>query len=114
MGAIPVRKFRNNYIEDARHSSDAGAALVSARWRNPTYGKGLAKELPARVAHEIDINQFQSIVEVFDRSVHKFRDRPAMANMDKILSYGQLQTLTEQFASYLQNTLQLKKGIASP
>lgn len=62
------------------------------------------------VAHEIDINQFQSIVEVFDRSVHKFRDRPAMANMDKILSYGQLQTLTEQFASYLQNTLQLKKG----
>jgi long-chain acyl-CoA synthetase len=48
----------------------------------------LAKELPAGVAHEIDINQFQSIVEVFDRSVHKFRDRPAMANMDKILSYG--------------------------
>ncbi|BBF86180.1 long-chain-fatty-acid--CoA ligase [Aquitalea magnusonii] len=62
------------------------------------------------VAHEIDINQFQSIVEVFDRSVHKFRDRPAMANMDKVLSYGELQTLTEQFASYLQNTLKLHKG----
>lgn len=62
------------------------------------------------VAHEIDINQFQSIVEVFDRSVHKFRDRPAMANMDKVLRYGELQTLTEQFASYLQNTLKLHKG----
>ncbi|WP_287877043.1 long-chain-fatty-acid--CoA ligase [Aquitalea sp.] len=62
------------------------------------------------VAHEIDINQFQSIVEVFDRSVHKFRDRPAMANMDKVLRYGELQTLTEQFASYLQNSLKLHKG----
>ncbi|MBV8679366.1 MAG: long-chain-fatty-acid--CoA ligase [Aquitalea sp.] len=62
------------------------------------------------VAHEIDINQFQSIVEVFDRSVNKFRDRPAMANMDKVLSYGELEALTVQFASYLQNTLKLNKG----
>jgi len=62
------------------------------------------------VAHEIDITQFQSIVEVFDRSVQKFRDRPAMANMDKVLSYGELETLTVQFASYLQNTLKLNKG----
>ena len=111
MGAIPVRKFRNNYIEDARHSSDAGAAL-SYQHDGETLlmEKVWLKNYQPGVAHEIDINQFQSIVEVFDRSVHKFRDRPAMANMDKILSYGQLQTLTEQFASYLQNTLQLKKG----
>lgn len=62
------------------------------------------------VAHEIDVNDFQSVVEVFERSVEKFRDRPAMANMDKVLSYGDLDTLSANFASYLQNTLKLEKG----
>ncbi|RKQ55523.1 long-chain acyl-CoA synthetase [Vogesella indigofera] len=68
------------------------------------------KNYQAGVAHEIDINEFQSVVEVFERSVNKFRDRPAMACMDKILSYGELDTLSANFASYLQNTLQLTKG----
>ncbi|MDC7710377.1 long-chain-fatty-acid--CoA ligase [Vogesella indigofera] len=68
------------------------------------------KNYQAGVAHEIDINEFQSVVEVFERSVNKFRDRPAMACMDKILSYGDLDTLSANFASYLQNTLQLAKG----
>ena len=68
------------------------------------------KNYQAGVAHEIDINEFQSVVEVFERSVNKFRDRPAMACMDKILSYGELDTLSANFASYLQNTLQLAKG----
>ncbi|GGY18983.1 long-chain-fatty-acid--CoA ligase [Paludibacterium paludis] len=62
------------------------------------------------VAHEIDINTFSSVVEVFERSVERFRDRPAMANMDKIISYGELDTLSRHFASYLQNTLKLAKG----
>ncbi len=64
----------------------------------------------AGVAHEIDINSFSSVVEVFERSVERFRDRPAMANMDKIISYGELDALSRQFASYLQNTLKLSKG----
>ncbi|MDC7713829.1 long-chain-fatty-acid--CoA ligase [Vogesella sp. LYT5W] len=68
------------------------------------------KNYQAGVAHEIDIDEFQSVVEVFERSVNKFRDRPAMACMDKMLSYGELDTLSANFASYLQNTLQLTKG----
>ena len=68
------------------------------------------KNYQAGVAHEIDINEFQSVVEVFERSVNKFRDRPAMACMDKVLSYGELDTLSANFASYLQNSLQLAKG----
>lgn len=62
------------------------------------------------VDHEIDINQFQSVVEVFDKSVQKFRDRPALANMDKVISYADLDRLAGQFASFLQHKLQLTKG----
>ena len=36
------------------------------------------------VPAEIDINQFQSVSEVFARSVERFRDRPAMANIGKV------------------------------
>ncbi|MEQ6290310.1 long-chain-fatty-acid--CoA ligase [Vogesella sp. GCM10023246] len=62
------------------------------------------------IAHEIDINEFQSVTEVFERSATKFRDRPALACMDKVLSYGELDTLSAQFASYLQHELKLAKG----
>jgi len=68
------------------------------------------KNYQAGVGHDIDINQFKSVVEVFERSVAKFRDRPAMANMDKVLSYGELDTLSAQFASYLQHQLGQSKG----
>ena len=62
------------------------------------------------VASDIDINQFNSVVDVFERSIEKFRDRPAMANLDKILSYDDLDRLSRQFASFLQNRLNCRKG----
>lgn len=68
------------------------------------------KNYQSGVAAEIDINEFQSVAEVFERSAAKFRDRPALACMDKILSYGELDQLSANFASYLQNTLGLGKG----
>lgn len=68
------------------------------------------KNYQAGVANEIDINRYQSVVEVFEESINKFRDRPAMACMDKVLSYGELDTLSCQLASYLQHELKLAKG----
>ncbi|NDV12606.1 long-chain-fatty-acid--CoA ligase [Crenobacter caeni] len=61
------------------------------------------------VAHEIDVNTFASINEVFDKSVARFRDRSAVACMDKVLSYGELDRKVSDFASYLQQ-LGLSKG----
>jgi long-chain acyl-CoA synthetase len=68
------------------------------------------KNYQAGVATEIDINAFKSVSEVFERSAAKFRDRPALACMDKILSYGELEALSANFAAYLQHNLGLKKG----
>ncbi len=68
------------------------------------------KNYQAGVPAEIDINQFQSVAEVFERSVARFRDRPAMANMGKVYTYGQLDALSAKFASFLQNSLKLPAG----
>lgn len=68
------------------------------------------KHYPDGVAHDIDVTQFRSINELFERSVAKFYQRPAMVNMGKILSYQELDKLCQRFASFLQNHLHLKKG----
>lgn len=68
------------------------------------------KSYQAEVAQEIDSHAFQSVVEILEHSVIKFRDRPAMANMGKVITYKELDQLSLDFASYLQNTLRLKRG----
>ncbi|WP_165088910.1 AMP-binding protein [Neisseria yangbaofengii] len=62
------------------------------------------------VAHEIDITRYQSIIDVFQKSVAKFGDKPAFQNMGKSLSYNETAKLATNFASYLQNVLKLQRG----
>lgn len=64
----------------------------------------------AGIPREIDMNTYSSIVDVFDQGFKKFSDKPAFANMGKTISYHELDILSAQFASYLQNHLKLKKG----
>jgi long-chain acyl-CoA synthetase len=68
------------------------------------------KNYQAGVPAEIDVNTYKSVAEVFEKSVTKFADRPAFANMDKIITYRELDKLTRDFGAYLQNKLGLKKG----
>ncbi len=67
------------------------------------------KSYPTGVPAEIDVNEFESIGQLFERSVRKFRDRVAYTNMGKSLTYGELDGLTRDFAAYLQS-LGLQKG----
>lgn len=64
----------------------------------------------AGVAHEIDITRFDSVIDVFQQSVDKYRNNVAFENMGKTLTYQEIGELSEQFASYLQNVLQLPRG----
>lgn len=59
---------------------------------------------------EIDLNQCRSIVDVFVQSVAKYGDKPAFTNMGKTLTYREVSTLSQHFASYLQNELKLARG----
>lgn len=61
------------------------------------------------VPHEIDINEYSSLVALFDESCSKFANKSAFANFNCELTYQQINEKSAQFASYLQQ-LGLKKG----
>lgn len=65
---------------------------------------------PKGVAQEIDPNRYHSILEIFDKSIHEFRDYTAFENMGKQITYGEVDGLSRKFASYLQNVAKLQKG----
>ena len=65
---------------------------------------------PEHVAHEIDLNQYQSLLDLFLRSTKEYADLPAFANMGKTLNYAETEGLTRQLAAYLQHEAGLKPG----
>ncbi len=68
------------------------------------------KNYPAGVKHDIDLSQYQSIVDVFDWAVQQYGDKPCFTNLNYTITYNELDQLSDHFASYLLNTCKLKKG----
>ncbi len=68
------------------------------------------KRYPSYVRKEIDINEYRSLVDLFNRSIDEFREKPAYLNLGKTLSYDDTDHLTAQFAAYLTHELGMKKG----
>jgi long-chain acyl-CoA synthetase len=68
------------------------------------------KHYPKGVAHEIDPSRYESIGDLFDQSVHRFRDRAAFINMGAELTFEDLNYLSIDFAAFLQNVAGLKRG----
>ena len=62
------------------------------------------------VPAEIDLDEFQSLGDLFEKSAARYRDRVAFICMDAQLTYGELDRLSRDFACYLQNMLQLPHG----
>ena len=67
-------------------------------------------QYPAGVPAEIDVDEFPSIVSVLESAIAHYRDRPAFANLGKVLTYADIDRLSAQLAAYLLGELQLKKG----
>ncbi|WP_304640570.1 long-chain-fatty-acid--CoA ligase [Pseudomonas sp.] len=65
---------------------------------------------PPGVPNEIDLSQYSSIVDVFERSCKKYADRPAFTNMGTTMTYGELERHAAAFAAYLQNHTDLQPG----
>ncbi len=65
---------------------------------------------PAGVANNIDVTEYKSVVEVFERSCKKFADRPAFSNLGVTLTYAELDRLSAAFGAYLQKHTDLKPG----
>ncbi len=65
---------------------------------------------PEGVPQEINPKEYSSIVDILDQSFKKYANKPSFTCMGKEFSYGELDSLSKKFASYLQNNLGLKKG----
>ena len=67
-------------------------------------------EYPEGVAHEIDQDEFGSIVDIFNESTREFADLPAYGNLGVELTYRELEQKSRAFAAFLQQQLGLSKG----
>lgn len=65
---------------------------------------------PKGIPAEIQLQQYSSIIQVFEESCQKYSQQVAFTNMNVHLTYQELHQKVEEFASFLQNELKLKKG----
>ncbi len=57
---------------------------------------------PSGVPAEIDLSAYRSIVDIFEESCNRYRDRGAFVNMGTKMTYGELDHATRKFAAWLQ------------
>jgi long-chain acyl-CoA synthetase len=60
------------------------------------------KSYPAGVPADIDPKKYRSLIQLFEGSVAKYRDRPAFHSMGKSITFGELDKLSRDFAAWLQ------------
>ncbi len=68
------------------------------------------KSYPPGMPAEVNVAEFSSIRDILEKSVAKFRDRPAYRNMGFTLTFGDLDRLSRDFAAFLQSLPGMKKG----
>ena len=62
------------------------------------------------VPAEIDLSEFESLVDLLEKSIDRYRERTAFICMGKKITYGELDRLSRDFAAYLQSVLKLPRG----
>jgi long-chain acyl-CoA synthetase len=65
---------------------------------------------PQGIPAEIDADEYTSIPALLQEAIDKYRDQPAFSNMGASITYGELDELSNRFASYLLGELKVKKG----
>jgi len=60
------------------------------------------KSYPPGVPADINPGEYRSLVELFEKSVREYAERPAFHNMGKGISFGQLDQLSRDFGAWLQ------------
>ncbi len=68
------------------------------------------KNYPEGVPHEVDPDQFSSVMDLLEESVKKFGDKEAYVCMGKSITFNELDKLSRNFAAYLKHELKLQKG----
>ncbi len=68
------------------------------------------KEYQEGVPHEINPDQYTSLVQLAEEAFSKYADQPAFSNMGHTLSFQQLDALSNALASFFIHQWKLKKG----
>jgi long-chain acyl-CoA synthetase len=69
------------------------------------------KNYDPRVPADINPDRYSSVVDIFEQSIEKYSANISYINMGKSITFAQLDSLSRDFAAYLQNS-GLKKGDA--
>ncbi len=65
---------------------------------------------PAGVPSTLDMGDYASVVEVFERACKRFAERPAFSNLGVTLTYADLDRHSAAFAAWLQHQTDLAPG----
>lgn len=65
---------------------------------------------PAGVPEYADIDAYQSVVEIFEESITKFRDNTAFVSMGAEITYGELDTYSQAMANWIHSTGKFQPG----
>ncbi|MEP7083997.1 MAG: AMP-binding protein, partial [Betaproteobacteria bacterium] len=65
------------------------------------------KSYPKGVPADIDINEYQSLAQLFDEAAAKFTDQKSYTCMGKSITFGELDAMSAAFGAFLQS-----KGVA--
>ncbi|MCL4113039.1 UNVERIFIED_CONTAM: hypothetical protein GTU68_049961, partial [Idotea baltica] len=68
------------------------------------------KNYPKGVPEFIDTSEYDSLADLFDKSITAFNDRPAYTNLGRSISFKELDEYSRDFGAYLTNQAGLKKG----
>jgi len=65
---------------------------------------------PENVAHDVDLNRYDSLVDLFQQTTAKYKQQTAFSNFDAELTFEQVDELSRDFAAFLQGKLNIAKG----
>lgn len=65
---------------------------------------------PDNYQKTVDVNEYQSTIEVFNKFVKKYAEKPAFTCLGQTMTYAELNTQSAAFAAYLQNETDLEPG----
>ena len=68
------------------------------------------KKYPTGVVNDVNLNQYNSFVDLFNEGFDKYSNEIAFENMGKSITYGELDELSKNFSNFLTYKLKLKKG----
>ncbi|MDO6507210.1 AMP-binding protein [Colwellia sp. 4_MG-2023] len=65
---------------------------------------------PTNVAHEVDLTRYTSLIDLFHETTAKYQQQTAFSNFGAELTFNQVNSLSRDFAAFLQNKLNITKG----